>query len=176
MKSLDREEAIQYLVDYELKKLTKSDRESMILNWWGINEDDEEYRVLPTQLRTLLIENEYPPENCDGDIFDPLVLAGLSHRYKGVTNKYIQLRVKRDLCLETEITGDEESLLACPCCGYLTLTNRHDFEICPVCSWEDDWVKDENQYSAANRQTLRDAKSKLVIDDESLETIKWRKS
>ncbi|MFB4304890.1 CPCC family cysteine-rich protein [Actinomadura sp. GTD37] len=27
---------------------------------------------------------------------------------------------------------------ACPCCGYLTLASRGDYEICGVCFWEDD--------------------------------------
>lgn len=26
----------------------------------------------------------------------------------------------------------------CLCCGYLTIENRADFDICPVCFWEDD--------------------------------------
>ena len=26
----------------------------------------------------------------------------------------------------------------CPCCGYITLETRGDFEICHVCFWEDD--------------------------------------
>ena len=29
-------------------------------------------------------------------------------------------------------------LYACPCCGYLTLSTRAAFELCPVCYWEDD--------------------------------------
>jgi Cysteine-rich CPCC len=32
----------------------------------------------------------------------------------------------------------EDVRLACPCCGYLTLPSRSDYEICPVCFWEDD--------------------------------------
>jgi hypothetical protein len=32
----------------------------------------------------------------------------------------------------------DDSLLSCPCCGYKTLDERGDFEICPVCWWEDD--------------------------------------
>ena len=27
---------------------------------------------------------------------------------------------------------------ACPCCGFLTIGKSGNFEICPVCVWEDD--------------------------------------
>ena len=30
----------------------------------------------------------------------------------------------------------------CPCCSFLTLTERNTFEICPVCFWEDDGQDD----------------------------------
>src|SRR5262245_555634 len=30
------------------------------------------------------------------------------------------------------------SRYACPACGYITLSERHDWEICPICLWEDD--------------------------------------
>ncbi|MFC6018432.1 CPCC family cysteine-rich protein [Plantactinospora solaniradicis] len=32
----------------------------------------------------------------------------------------------------------EEGPHPCPCCGYLTLDSRGEYEICPVCFWEDD--------------------------------------
>ena len=28
--------------------------------------------------------------------------------------------------------------VTCPCCGYLTLMAPGDYEVCPVCGWEDD--------------------------------------
>lgn len=31
---------------------------------------------------------------------------------------------------------------SCPCCGYPTLEERSGFEICPICSWEDDGQDD----------------------------------
>ena len=31
-----------------------------------------------------------------------------------------------------------EGPYGCPCCGFITLTERSAFEICPVCFWEDD--------------------------------------
>jgi hypothetical protein len=32
---------------------------------------------------------------------------------------------------------------ACPCCGHLTLDGRNNYDICPVCFWEDDGTGDE---------------------------------
>jgi hypothetical protein len=32
----------------------------------------------------------------------------------------------------------------CPCCGYLTLDERGNFEICDVCFWEDDGQDDHD--------------------------------
>lgn len=37
--------------------------------------------------------------------------------------------------------------LACPCCEYLTLPDRNQYDICPVCFWEDDG---DHPKSAAN--------------------------
>jgi len=30
------------------------------------------------------------------------------------------------------------AMIACPCCGYATLTARGLHDLCPVCFWEDD--------------------------------------
>lgn len=30
----------------------------------------------------------------------------------------------------------------CPCCDYFTLDARHDWDVCPVCFWEDDVLED----------------------------------
>jgi hypothetical protein len=32
----------------------------------------------------------------------------------------------------------------CPCCGYLTLDSRGNYEICAVCFWEDDGQDDHD--------------------------------
>ena len=32
--------------------------------------------------------------------------------------------------------------VVCPCCGYVTLTERAAYEICPLCWWEDDGQDD----------------------------------
>ena len=39
----------------------------------------------------------------------------------------------------------------CPCCGYLTLPARGEYDICPVCFWEDDDPQEEFGQPAAER-------------------------
>jgi hypothetical protein len=34
--------------------------------------------------------------------------------------------------------------VTCPCCGYLTLNSRANYEICELCNWEDDGQDNEN--------------------------------
>ncbi|MBM3981349.1 MAG: hypothetical protein FJ304_13890 [Planctomycetes bacterium] len=34
--------------------------------------------------------------------------------------------------------------LRCPCCGCKTLSERGDWDVCPVCFWEDDGQDDHN--------------------------------
>lgn len=48
----------------------------------------------------------------------------------------------------------------CPCCGFYTLPSRGDYEICPVCFWEDDGLQSEEPDCTAgpNGYTLNEAK------------------
>lgn len=37
-----------------------------------------------------------------------------------------------------------QSRVMCPCCGYLTLDARAEYDICELCNWEDDGQDDES--------------------------------
>jgi cysteine-rich CPCC protein len=52
-------------------------------------------------------------------------------------------------------------LYACACCGYPTLTEKPPatYEICPVCFWEDDSVRDPALAGGANGVSLNDARA-----------------
>lgn len=49
----------------------------------------------------------------------------------------------------------------CPCCGQRTLESKGDFEICPICKWEDDPVqaKDHDFAGGANSLSLNEARA-----------------
>ncbi|WP_208413300.1 CPCC family cysteine-rich protein [Xanthomonas campestris] len=52
------------------------------------------------------------------------------------------------------------TLMPCPCCGRRTITELGNYEICPVCRWEDDPVQSEdpNFSGGANELSLHLAK------------------
>jgi hypothetical protein len=51
-------------------------------------------------------------------------------------------------------------MLACPCCGHATLSERGGYQICPVCFWEDDGrdTATVDRVTGPNDRTLREAR------------------
>jgi hypothetical protein len=50
-------------------------------------------------------------------------------------------------------------MTACPCCGYLTI--QDDWDVCPVCYWENDplQLREPDMPGGANQVSLREAQS-----------------
>jgi hypothetical protein len=51
----------------------------------------------------------------------------------------------------------------CPCCGYTTLPGRGDYDLCPVCWWEDEGVEPW-EYSGPNAVTLVEAQQEYLSE------------
>src|SRR5690606_4383477 len=66
-----------------------------------------------------------------------------------------------DVFLKAMKDKNQDTMYACPCCGYKTLTEKPGgtYNICQVCFWEDDPVQlDAPDYEGgANRVSLRQA-------------------
>ena len=47
----------------------------------------------------------------------------------------------------------------CPCCGFIVFAERQNYEICPICFWEDDAVQAADPWFAggANKPSLAEA-------------------
>jgi hypothetical protein len=52
----------------------------------------------------------------------------------------------------------------CPCCGYRTLPGRGDYDLCPVCCWEDEGLEPW-ELSGPNGQTLVHAQHEYLSDE-----------
>ncbi|MGI2032121.1 CPCC family cysteine-rich protein [Rhizobium panacihumi] len=49
---------------------------------------------------------------------------------------------------------------ACACCGHLTIEDRLNYEICPICFWEEDGAGGENpdEFSGPNGMSVTDGR------------------
>ncbi len=57
-------------------------------------------------------------------------------------------------------TIEDSQLYRCPCCGYYTLPGSGNYEICPVCFWEDDPIQEDDPAlcDGANKVCLNEAR------------------
>ena len=59
----------------------------------------------------------------------------------------------------------QEKMQQCPCCDYRSLERRGEYDICPVCFWEDDGLDVDrlDEHSGPNHQTLRQARENFSM-------------
>ena len=158
---MTRTEAIALIVESELAALSEEERESLLLDWWSIDEDDEEFCALPELLRAEMNRSD-EPDGTRKPQYDALLRVALRHRFVGVRNDYLANRLE-SLGHELEsIEGDVEMLETCPCCEFRTLSERGGYEICPVCFWEDDGSQDPDRVSGPNHMTLREGRENFA--------------
>lgn len=109
-----------------------------------------------------ILQTDEPVADVMSKRYDPLLMEVLKCEYVGVKNDYLSEQVSKILGEEILVEGEEERLFACPCCMYQTLTERGQFEICPVCFWEDDGSNELTHYSGPNHMTVAEGKSNFI--------------
>lgn len=154
-----REEAITIIIKDDLTKLTRDEREAMLLNCWGVDENDPEFYSFSKTLQDELLSSEVPTGDVMDACYDELLLTSSKGSFYGIPNKYLAKLVSDILGINIEVEGKVEKLLPCPCCNYETLVERGQYDICPVCFWEDDGNNDPNGYSGPNHMTLSEGRS-----------------
>lgn len=176
MKKINRVEAIKAICDKILPTLNLNERESIILDWWGIDEEDNEFSRLSAQLKCQILENDELPEDCENRKYDELILVALSSEYKGVNNNYIAESLDTMGLGSFRVEGEVEKLEVCPCCNYRTLESIGNYDICGLCNWEDNGINDDEKYSGPNHMTLGEARKNFLRDIEKLPSDKWVKA
>ncbi|MDJ1491823.1 CPCC family cysteine-rich protein [Cytophagaceae bacterium DM2B3-1] len=108
-------------------------------------------------------EIEYD-ENLTDPVYSNEVISVIEERYRGVRNQFIAAVITKRLQLAYSITieGIPDDLYACPCCQYKTLTSRGDYDICDMCSWEDDGNDDLMHYSGPNHMLLKEGRANFL--------------
>ena len=176
MKILDRVEAIKAICNKKLPTLSFNERESIILDWWGIDEEDNEFSRLSAQLKCQILENDELPEDCENRKYDELILVALLSDYEGVSNNYIAESMDIMGLGHFRVEGQVEKLEVCPCCNYRTLKSRGNYDICRLCNWEDNGLNDDEKYSGPNHMALGEYRESFLRNMGQLPSNKWVKA
>lgn len=141
-----------------MKQLSPADREDILLSdWWYLEEGCQDFYIIPHTVQATMKAYEVPPDP-ENALYDPLILNSLIFKYIGVKNEYLTHQMDTIGYHNLYIEGEKEALYPCPCCGYETLSLYGEYEICPVCFWEDSGTRNPEQYSGPNHMTLAEGR------------------
>lgn len=140
-------------------QLEREERESVVLNWWGIDNKDNIFEKLPLELQQEITSEGQPTTHIMDKKYNPLLIEAIATEFIGVKNSYLSENVSLILNETVLVEGESEILVPCPCCQYQTLEERGQYYICTVYFWEDDGSNDIEVYSGANHMTLREGKN-----------------
>jgi len=129
--SVSRDQAISEIVTDLLAHLSLEDRESLLLSWWSIESDDDEYSKLPENLRDEISSSDDVPGNPKDPKYDPLLRIALEAKFVGVLNTYLEKRLSMLGCV-ADVVGEPALLERCPCCQYHSLPRRGQYNVCSV--------------------------------------------
>ncbi|WP_199915080.1 CPCC family cysteine-rich protein [Aquimarina sp. Aq107] len=137
---MERQQAIEEYSKIKLTELSQKERaeqlEVMTLEDWS---DMDEWNSLPKSIQK---EFEYGVEikNPQSEKYNSVLMIWLKYSLQSVTNEFLSEKLNIDT-----IIGEPVELESCPCCGYRTIGERGNYDICKVCWWEDDGQ--DNQHS-----------------------------
>jgi hypothetical protein len=132
---MKRSEAMRFIAEEGLRSLSDSERTQIIDRW-----ADEEPSISEP---------------------DALILDAITYRLRHASNQYLASKL-RSLNHDAEVVGDEPELVPCPCCSFRTLERRGEYDVCPVCFWEDDGGDDPEHYSGPNHRTLDEGRQNFI--------------
>ncbi len=154
-----REEAIKIIIEKDITKLARDEREAMLWKSWGIDEHDPEFHHFSKELQEELLSSDVPTHDVMDNRYNELLLKVTEGSFYGIPNEYLSKLVSKIVGSHIEVEGYVEKLLPCPCCHYETLEQRGEYDICPVCFWEDDGNNEPSRYSGPNHMTLSEGRS-----------------
>ncbi|MEW5958369.1 MAG: CPCC family cysteine-rich protein [Chloroflexota bacterium] len=159
---MDREEALEKIAWYHLKKLTRVEATDLIIEFFN--------EPLKPSLReklniTAIIqwETHQPPSDLQpgNPIYQPILIDKMKQPFRGATNEYLARHLREVVGIPVErIEGHLPGWLSCPVCNFRTFEILGDWDTCPVCGWNSDPVQEaiHDDPTGANGISLNQAR------------------
>lgn len=137
---LKRQLAIEKYARIKLTELSPKERaeqlDIMTLEDWT---DVDDWSSLPESIQEEF-SNVDEIKNPQSKKYDPILLIWLKESLQHLSNEFLCSKLNIE-----NIIGEAIQLESCPCCGFRTIAERGNYNICKVCWWEDDGQ--DNEYS-----------------------------
>jgi hypothetical protein len=162
---MTRTEAIETLATAGLAGLSAEERAeqlaTMLREAWS---DDPGWQSVPADVRDEFEHNAVRFPASDRR-YDAVLMVWLRDRYAAATNEFLKTRLGALGIDVPRIEGTPARREPCPCCGACTLGSRGDYDICPVCWWEDDGEDNASadEGSGPNHLTLTQARVNFLV-------------
>jgi hypothetical protein len=159
---MHREEALEKIAWYHLKKLSRDDATELIIQFFN--------EPLKPSLRdklnlTAIVQwetHQPPPDLQPGNpIYRPILLDKLKRPFRGATNEYLLEYLHQVVRINVDaVDGNLPGWLPCPVCQRLTFETVGAWDTCPVCGWNSDPVQETipDDPTGANGISLNDAR------------------
>ncbi len=157
-----RSALIDRIAALHVASMSVEERRDLLIEWWEIDESDEEFWDLPVELRAEIENGDGSPPDAELELVDPLLIVATKHRFSRYRNAYLEDLGSRAGLDPVQVLGEEPTLAACPVCLYRSLDPPGAFEICEVCLWQNDGVRSSTEVSGANRMSLDEAKKRFA--------------
>lgn len=158
MMEITRAEALRHVAATAVSNLSEADRRALLEEWWGVDWSATEQESFPEELRNEIASCSEPRGAVLDDRYVPLLVLAFVHGLYGVKNSWLEQEIGQTRDGAVKVVGSPELAEPCRCCGYRTIRERGNYEICPVCFWEDDGAEVADRVSGVNRMTLEEGR------------------
>ncbi len=137
---MKREEALDKIAWYNLKKLSKDEAHDIILTFF----DEPLKPSLQEQLNITVVvqyNTRTPPEdlNPGNPMYRPILLDRMKRPFRGATNAYLMKYLREKVKTQVDsIEGNPPDWLPCPVCSHRVFETLGAWDNCPVCGWNSD--------------------------------------
>jgi hypothetical protein len=159
---MQRDEALEKIAWYHLKKLSRDEATDLILEFFN--------EPLKPSLReklniTAIVqwETHLPPDDLQpgNPIYRPILVDKMKRFFRGATNDYLAQYLREVVGTKVEaVEGKLPGWLPCPVCQHLTFETLGAWDTCPVCGWNSDPVQEtmHDDPTGANGVSLNEAR------------------
>jgi len=139
---LRREQLVRLLAREVVARRPPHEKLSGLYEYWGWDEDSPDWWRLPLSVREEMMRRPNSPPRLWRSKYDIFHEIAEEHERRLVRNEAL-ITEARELGLEVDrLEGEPAPAEPCPCCGFRTFEWRGEYDVCPVCLWEDDEGED----------------------------------